>query len=71
MLDDHPNESKYLGEQSIRYLEEWESFLSKCPDDRELPSFPIWVMEFGADYPLSFKDEEDFLSQLHDDTRFA
>ena len=71
VLDDHPNESKYLSEQSIKYLEAWESFLSKYPDDRELPSFPIWAMEFGADYPVSFEDKEDFFSQLHGDTRFA
>jgi DNA (cytosine-5)-methyltransferase 1 len=33
-------------------LEVWQQFLDKFPKTEELPSFPIWTMEFGANYPI-------------------
>lgn len=30
----------------------WQRFLEALPPNTQLPSFPIWAMEFRADYPL-------------------
>ncbi len=40
-----------LSESVARCLNVWQAFLDKFPQDEELPSFPIWSMEFGATYP--------------------
>ena len=41
---------------SLSYsLHAWQKFLDRFPKDEELPSFPIWAMEFGATYP--FEDQ--------------
>jgi DNA (cytosine-5)-methyltransferase 1 len=34
-------------------MDVWNEFLRRFPGDQQLPSFPIWAMEFGADYPAS------------------
>lgn len=51
VLDDHPKEARQLPDHFMRYLEAWQEFLERFPKDEELPSFPIWAMEFGATYP--------------------
>ncbi len=33
-----------------RALEIWQQFISRFPKEKQLPSFPIWGMEFGATY---------------------
>jgi DNA (cytosine-5)-methyltransferase 1 len=60
LLDDNPKEAKRLSDQAIRCLEVWQDFLDRAPEDIELPSFPIWTMEFGATYPFTKYDS------LHD-----
>lgn len=57
-LDVRPKEAKKLSEQVIRCLEVWQDFLNRFPKDIELPSFPIWSMEFGANYP--YEEETPF-----------
>lgn len=52
VLDHNPKDALALNEDHINYLETWQEFISAFPKDRELPSFPIWAMEFGADYPV-------------------
>lgn len=52
VLDKKPNEALSLSENHLLYLRTWQEFLDAFPADEELPSFPIWAMEFGADYPL-------------------
>lgn len=52
VLDKEPNEARPLGAQFIRYLDAWQQLLDALPKDTELPSFPIWAMEFGATYPI-------------------
>lgn len=37
--------------ETSRQLEVWENFLSNLQSS-EIPRFPIWTMEFGADYPF-------------------
>ena len=52
VLDKHPNSARPLGPKFIEYLETWQELLDALPNDEELPSFPIWAMEFGATYPF-------------------
>lgn len=60
LLDSNPKEAKKLSDQVIRCLETWQDFLERAPENIELPSFPIWTMEFGATYPFKKYDS------LHD-----
>ena len=53
ILDDDPADAHALNENHINYLKTWQEFIAAFPKDEELPSFPIWAMEFGADYPLN------------------
>ena len=52
ILDSNPKEAKPLSEQVIKCLNVWQDFLDRAPREEELPSFPIWSMEFGATYPF-------------------
>lgn len=51
VLDENPEEARKLGPKFIEYLETWQALIAKLPKEEELPSFPIWAMEFGATYP--------------------
>jgi DNA (cytosine-5)-methyltransferase 1 len=51
VLDVKPKEARQLPAQVIACLNVWQDFLDRSPRDIELPSFPIWSMEFGATYP--------------------
>lgn len=55
VLDKRPTEARPLPESLIKYLEAWQKFLDLFPKRRDLPSFPIWAMEFGATYPYEEK----------------
>ena len=52
ILDEQPSEARPLSDSHLKYLETWQEFLAAFPEEQELPSFPIWAMEFGADYPI-------------------
>ena len=51
VLDKNPFESKILPDREMECLDIWQEFLDRIPKSAKLPSFPIWSMEFGADYP--------------------
>ncbi|MFL5627191.1 MAG: DNA cytosine methyltransferase [Ktedonobacteraceae bacterium] len=51
-LEHNPSDARRLSSQLLRCLEVWQEFLDRFPKDRDLPSFPIWSMEFGATYPF-------------------
>lgn len=51
-LDHQPADARALTPAAIKYLEAWQTLLTKLPKNVPLPSFPIWAMEFGATYPL-------------------
>lgn len=55
VLDHNPEEARILGPKFLEYLETWQALLNVLPQDEELPSFPIWAMEFGATYPYRDK----------------
>ncbi len=52
VLDDDPDDAHTLNKNHLTYLDTWQDFVAAFPADEHLPSFPIWAMEFGADYPL-------------------
>lgn len=51
ILDERPKDAKPLPPAFVTYLDAWQRLLDRLPADSELPSFPIWAMEFGATYP--------------------
>lgn len=51
VLEKKGEDQRELSEQTIECLNIWQEFISLFPADVELPSFPIWSMEFGATYP--------------------
>lgn len=55
VLDANPAAAKPLPKHFLTYLEAWQQFLERFPKDEQLPSFPIWAMEFGATYPYAIK----------------
>ncbi len=52
VLDDNPDDALKLNQNHIRYLNVWQELIQAFPKDIDLPSFPIWAMEFGANYPV-------------------
>jgi DNA (cytosine-5)-methyltransferase 1 len=51
VLDDNPNGARQLSPQVKACLDVWNEFLRASPANVELPSFPLWSMEWGATYP--------------------
>jgi DNA (cytosine-5)-methyltransferase 1 len=51
ILDTNPRDAKRLSEQALACIKVWQEFLDRFPGNK-LPSFPIWTMEFGANYPF-------------------
>ena len=47
ILDKKPTGAKQLSKQVTECLTVWNDFLKRCPADVELPSFPLWSMEWG------------------------
>ena len=58
VLGKNPPEAKQLSPQVKECLTVWNDFLKRSPAKVELPSFPLWSMEWGATYP--FEDETPF-----------
>jgi DNA (cytosine-5)-methyltransferase 1 len=53
VLDRRPSDARKLPPHFIEYLKAWQDFLDRFPKNADLPSFPIWAMEFGATYPFT------------------
>ncbi len=51
ILDKNPKDARPLTPPVLSCLDVWQKFIKKYPAKIELPSFPIWSMEFGATYP--------------------
>ena len=52
VLDKNPAGARRLTDNFISYLTAWQALLDAIPAQVDLPSFPIWAMEFGATYPF-------------------
>lgn len=46
-----PKEFRPLPKANKECLLLWQKFLNEIPKDTKVPGFPIWAMEFGANYP--------------------
>jgi DNA (cytosine-5)-methyltransferase 1 len=44
-------EARAIPQQTLRAIDMWDDFLRRSPEDVKLPYFPIWAMEFRANYP--------------------
>lgn len=55
ILDKTPADAKRIPTHHLKCLRVWQRFLKAFPKSIELPSFPIWSMEFGATYPFEDK----------------
>ena len=53
ILDKKPQDAVCLSKQVIDCLNIWQKFIESYPENEELPSFPIWSMEFKATYPYN------------------
>lgn len=42
-------------QRQIEVIEVWTQFFERVPRDVTLPSFPLWTMEWGANYPCQFE----------------
>jgi DNA (cytosine-5)-methyltransferase 1 len=62
VLDEKPADARKLPPHFIEYLDAWQTFLDQFPKKEDLPSFPIWAMEFGATYP--YKDRTPFATRF-------
>jgi DNA (cytosine-5)-methyltransferase 1 len=51
-LETNPKDAKAIPQYLTDCINVWQEFVEAFPKGKELPSFPIWAMEFGADYPL-------------------
>lgn len=52
VLDENPTGARSLSDSAARCLDMWDRFIKASPSNLELPSFPLWTMEFGATYPF-------------------
>lgn len=52
LLEDEPKNPKLLPARERDALNLWQRFLDALPVTAQIPSFPIWAMEFRANYPL-------------------
>ncbi len=52
ILDTDPPSYQKLPNLVQECLHVWQEFIERFPENTPLPSFPIWSMEFGANYPF-------------------
>jgi DNA (cytosine-5)-methyltransferase 1 len=53
VLEDDPESYRPMPDHYIEAVEIWNEFVHRFDKKGwQLPSFPIWAMEFGADYPI-------------------
>ncbi len=51
-LDVNPDNAILLEEEKSKVIDIWQEFIASIPKEANLPSFPVWSMEFGATYPF-------------------
>jgi DNA (cytosine-5)-methyltransferase 1 len=60
ILYSNTGDANKLTPQVIECIETWNEFINLFPKDKELPSFPVWAMEFGATYPYDSESLFDY-----------
>ena len=61
-IDSEPKDAKKLPKENLDCIKLWQEFIDCIPKETKLPGFPIWGMEFGANYPY----EEEYPHILSD-----
>lgn len=51
-IESTPANARFLAKANQDCIELWQNLLDALPEDVKIPGFPIWGMEFGADYPF-------------------
>jgi len=51
-IEKYPKNPTKLPKANIDCIKLWQEFIECIPKETKLPGFPIWGMEFGADYPF-------------------
>jgi DNA (cytosine-5)-methyltransferase 1 len=51
VLDKRAKPTRVIPSQTLQAINMWDDFLNRAPKSLKLPSFPIWSMEFRANYP--------------------
>ncbi len=51
-IESTPTNARFLAKANQECIELWQNFLDALPEEVKVPGFPIWGMEFGADYPF-------------------
>ena len=51
-IEINPIEGRKLSKQNQHCISLWQKLIECLPKDVKVPTFPIWGMEFGADYPF-------------------
>lgn len=51
-VESNPINVKTLPKVNLECINIWQEFINAIPKNVKIPSFPIWAMEFGADYPF-------------------
>jgi DNA (cytosine-5)-methyltransferase 1 len=64
VLDTNPADGRALPPLLLRCLEVWDDFLTTSPESTTIPSFPLWSMEWGADYPYESTTPLEMLASL-------
>jgi DNA (cytosine-5)-methyltransferase 1 len=54
-LEQSPPDARPLSKQVTDCLNVWQDFVDRYPRHEDLPTHPIWSMEFGATYPYGDK----------------
>lgn len=51
-IESYPIEAKTLPNANQNCINLWQELIDSLPKEVKIPGFPIWGMEFGADYPF-------------------
>lgn len=52
VLDSCPADAVSISPRVEEYISCWQEFLDRLPPSEDVPSFPVWSMEYDADYPV-------------------
>jgi DNA (cytosine-5)-methyltransferase 1 len=51
-IEEKPVDFRLLPKANLRCIKLWQKLIDQIPKKVQIPGFPIWSMEFGADYPF-------------------
>ena len=71
VLDANPSDGRPLPDLLLRCLEVWDDFLTTSPATTTIPSFPLWSMEWGADYPYETTTPLEMLAEFGPESLYA